>query len=172
MYNLTSDIINSWESDNRSVALKSDIEQIESALNLKLPVPYIEFVMTYGFVIFGNDNENTSVFNYKYTDGQQHNTLQQEVAFLSTADLVIKAHRILTDSSDPDDHSLPSFPKSFIPVGNDLGQGKILIESAPHHGRVWYWPESESRWGSEGNHQLGFIADDFYDFINGLQPSQ
>ena len=44
------------------------------------------------------------------------------------------------------------------------------MEMGKHPGRIWYWPFNEWAWGTEDNTWLGFVADDFRDFINGLRP--
>ncbi len=65
---------------------------------------------------------------------------------------------------------MPAFPADYLPVGNSAGQSQILLELRPASGRVWYWRESEWRWGTGDKIELGFVANNFYDVINNLQP--
>lgn len=170
MFKITPAMFQSWQNKNEPKATRADIDMIERELGIRLPKPYVEFVMAYGFVVFGLDPENRCFFSYACDKDGQTVVRRGHIAFMENPETVIEGYRVLTSSEDLDDLTLPAFPKDYIPVGNDLGQGQILLELSPHHGRVWYWKEKEWRWGTEDNTELGFVADDFYEFINNLQP--
>ncbi|MCE2970100.1 MAG: SMI1/KNR4 family protein [Burkholderiales bacterium] len=65
----------------------------------------------------------------------------------------------------------PRFPSNYLKIANSAGQDAILLElGGDHLGRVWYWPENADAWGRGTNTMLGFVAENFYDFINRLRP--
>lgn len=169
-FHITPAVLQAWHIKNEPKACQADIEMMERELAIKLPQAYVEFVMTYGFVIFGQDPDRRRYFDSVYTGNGQSVVRRGNIAFLDNPTDVIQGYRILTSTDDPDDETLPAFPNEYIPVGNDAGQGQILLEMSPQHGRVWYWKEKEWRWGTEDNTEFGFVANDFYDFINNLQP--
>jgi len=169
MFKVTDAMLADWQAKAKPKASSADIQKIEQSLRIKLPQPYIDFVEQYGFVVFGRDADRRHLFRCRYTATGQTVERSGDIAFLETPDNLILAYRNLTEPEYDGDETLPAFPKEYIPVGNDAGQGQILLEMSPQHGRVWYWKEKEWRWGTEDNTELGFVADNFYDFINNLQ---
>lgn len=165
-------VLDAWEASGEPIASRDDIDRMEQELGVKLPTAYVNFVMTYGFVCFGRDKDRTDNFLYREELDSSSPAEYGSITFLKNPERVVMAYNIMTSTEDPDDPTLPAFPKEYIPVGGDAGQGLILLEMSPEHGRVWYWGEEkmEWRWGTEGNTKLGFVADNFYDFINNLLP--
>lgn len=165
-------VLDAWEASGKPIASRDDIDRMEQQLGVKLPSAYVDFVMTYGFVCFDRDKDDVCNFLYRKELDSSSPAEYGRIRFLKNPEYVIMAYNIMTSTEDPDDPTLPAFPKEYIPVGGDDGQGLILLEISPEHGRVWYWSEEkmEWRWGTEGNTKLGFVADNFYDFINNLLP--
>lgn len=174
MFLPTPGMLDAWRAAGKPPATPADVQTLERGLGIVLPPAYVDFIRQFGFVSFGDDAERRWRFDCRYPQGGQVVVRPGHIAFLPRADQVVKAHRILTSTLDPDDRSLPAFPAHFLPVGNDLGQGAVLLElggaAGQVAGRVWYWAEREWRWGTEDNTELGFVAEDFYAFINGLLP--
>lgn len=169
MFQITDAMRAAWEDKAEPKASDSEVTQIEQTFGITLPKSYVEFIKTHGYVIFGLDADNRRAFTYRVTAGAQVESRQASISFLHGAADILQAHRILTSDADPDDPSLPAFPADYLPIGNDAGQGQILLEMRPQLGRIWFWPEREWRWGTQDNTQLGFVADDFESFINGLR---
>ena len=48
--------------------------------------------------------------------------------------------------------------------------GAVLLDIATNPGQVRFWPYSDDRWGLGDDVSLGFVANNFADLINSLQP--
>lgn len=158
-----------WGKQNYPKATIADIARIESKIGSSLPSAYVEFVTRFGFVDFDGIPEMRRLFDYTGVFPDRKEIRQREIRFLLPVDRIIKAYHICTRAQSDDDEDFPKFPANFLPVGNDAGQGLILLEMGEYLGRVWFWPEREWAWGTEDNTWLGFIAEDFQAFINGLR---
>ncbi|MCX7110874.1 MAG: SMI1/KNR4 family protein [Proteobacteria bacterium] len=170
MYQITESMLDSWNEDNKPKATTTDISRINAAIGAELPTPYVEFITQFGFVIFGLDMEERYHFDYIIVFPDRKEIHEGNIRFMLQTDRLLKAYENLTTSEFNNDDEFPKFPTKYLPVGNDAGQGKILLELGEHAGRVWYWPFNEWAWGVEHNTWLGFVAEDFYDFINRLRP--
>ena len=158
-----------WNSHPEPKATAADIARIEAAIGSALPAPYVEFVTQFGFVVFDDVPEMRCLFDYTVTFPDRQEIREGDIGFLHEPDRLLMAYENLTTSEFEDDEQSPSFPPNFLPVGNDAGQGQILLELGEQAGRVWYWPEREWAWGTQDNTWLGFVSEDFYQFINGLR---
>ena len=167
MFNIPRETLDEWAGDNWPKATKADIDLIENYLGSALPPPYIEFISTYGFVEFPDELDG---FTYTLDYGGQKVQRASGIAYMRRSDLVIKAHSIATAAAQDPDDDVPKFPAHFLPIGQDPGQSEVLLELGEHGGRVWFWEFDEHQWGQPGNDALGFVANDLYEFINGLQP--
>lgn len=170
MFKLSPDMIEGFRLDPQPRATAADLALVEAGIGCALPAPYKEFVTQQGFVVFGNDQRRLCLFDCRYDQAGQTVVRRGDIAFLHDPRNVLKAWRNFTAPPASEDDSMPAFPAEYLPVGNSAGQSQILLELSPTPGRVWYWRESEWRWGTGENTALGFVADDFYDFINNLQP--
>jgi hypothetical protein len=148
----------------------ADSMRIESTIGSTLPAPYVEFITQYGFVVFGRDFEKRYHFDYAIVYPDRTEIHEGNIRFLLQTEPLLIAYETLTTTEFDDDEDFPKFPRNYLPVGNDAGMGQILLELGEHPGRVWYWPFNEWAWGIEDNTWLGFVADDFYGFINQLRP--
>ncbi len=159
-----------WKQQGYQKATTADIARIEAKIGSSLPATYVEFVKRFGFVVFDEDiPEMRCLFDYTVTFPDRKEVRQGDIRFLFEPDDVIKIHHICTRAQSEDDEDFPKFPANFLPLGSDAGQGVILLELGDHPGRIWYWPEKEWAWGTQDNTWLGFVADDFQAFINGLR---
>lgn len=170
MFRITESMRTYWNEHPEPKATASDIAQIEAAIGYPLSAPYVEFITQFGFVIFGRDTEERYHFDYIIEFPNHQEIREGNIRFLLEPDRLIETYEYFTTAEFEGDESTPLFPANYLPVGNDAGQGKILLEFGENAGRVWYWPEREWAWGTEGNTWLGFIAENFYDFINNLHP--
>lgn len=170
MFTLSNEMIRGFGNDPQPRASAGDLASIENATGVPLPAPYREFVTQYGFVVFGHDDERRCLFDCRFDYPGQTVVRQGDISFLHSAEDVLQAWRIMTSGPVNADDSLPAFPVDYLPVGNSAGQSQILLELRPQSGRVWYWRETEWRWGEGDNTVLGFVADNFHDFINNLKP--
>lgn len=159
-----------WASHPEPKATTADIARIEAEIGSTLPVSYIEFVTRIGFVIFGEDAEERNHFDYTITFPDRQEIREGDISFLEEPDRLITGYRVLTTSEIEDDEQFPKFPANYLPIGNSAGQDQILLEMGEHAGRVWFWPYNDWAWGTEDNTRLGFVAEDFYEFINKLRP--
>lgn len=170
MFKLTPEMLRGFADEPRPRASASDLAAMEAAIGQPLPKPYCEFVTAYGFVVFGHDDQRRCLFDCRFDLPGQTVVRRGDISFLHTAESALKAWRMMTAGPVNDDDSFPAFPTDYLPVGNSAGQSQVLLELGPRIGRIWFWRETEWRWGQEDNIALGLVADNFYDFINNLQP--
>lgn len=170
MVNITPSMEQAWRAMAKPKARRQDIAQIEHALEVRLPANYVDFVTRYGFVVFGRDDERRWQFSYVIERGGRKETRQRGISYLFTPDKMLTIHRYMTSLEDSDDETRPMIPPGFLPIGSDSGHARLLQDIAANPGQVWFWPQSDWRWGSEDNVALGFVADNFATFINNLRP--
>jgi len=172
MFNITDNMVQAWREMGDPLATTADISFIEHSLDIKLPADYEAFVRQYGFVHFGRDEpERRCLFSYAIEASGQRVTRQREVRFMHKPAKLVPRYRYLTTADDPDDETRPSIPQGYLPVAGDAAYGAVLLDISAHPGQVWFWPYSDDRWGLGHNVALGFVADNFEDFINSLRPS-
>jgi hypothetical protein len=158
-----------WAQRGRPKATASDIAMIEAAVGAKLAAPYVEFVRQFGFVVFDDIPGMRDHFDYavRYPDRMEVHT--GNIGFMFTPVQVIKSYE--GNKLDFPEDGWPRFPSNYLKIANSAGQDAILLElGGDHLGRVWYWPENADAWGRGTNTMLGFVAENFYDFINRLRP--
>ena len=159
-----------WIKRSKPKASATDITRIELKIGYTLPAPYVEFITKFGFVVFDDVPGMNCMFDYSIIFPDRRETHEADIAFFEPTDKLSMAYETLTTKEFKDDLDFPKFPKNYLPIASDAGQGQILLELGEHAGRVWYWPFNEWAWGTEDNSWLGFVADNFYDFINRLRP--
>lgn len=91
-------------------------------------------------------------------------------AYLFRPEKLLQIHRYMTTAESPHDETRPMIPSGYVPVGSDAGHGSTLLDIAANPGQVWYWRDSPARWGLDDNVAIGFVANHFEAFINGLRP--
>lgn len=170
MFNIPDIMLSHWEEQGEPKATADDIARIEAAVGSTLPLPYIEFVTRYGFVVFEDIPGMKDAFPYTISADGEEGLRQGDISFFHEPSDLIQIYKYSTTAASAEDDTRPLFPANFVPVASNAGQGQILVEIGEHAGRVWYWTEKEWAWGMEDNTWLGFVADDFYKFINKLQP--
>ena len=170
MFDIPSAVRASWAVANEPKAAPADIALAESQLGIQLPADYKAFVTQYGFVVFGQDPEERNLFSCVIEKAGQTETLRRGVRYLLDLKQVVSGYRYMISEQDPGDESRPMIPRGYLPVASDAGHGRLLLDIAAHPGQVWFWPQSEWRWGLEDNRALGYVAESFEAFINGLQP--
>lgn len=170
MFNITPGMEQAWRDLPKPKATPADIAMIEGSLGVTLPPSYVEFVTRHGFVAFGRDPEGRCLFWYTIETVGQKETRGGDISFLFRPEKLLQIYRYMTSTESPDDETRPMIPPGYLPVGSDAGHGSILLDIAAHPGQVWYWRDSSSRWGTDDNMAVGFVADDFEGFINSLRP--
>lgn len=170
MFDIPPGVQATWAAANRPKANAADIALAESQLGIQLPANYKAFVTQYGFVVFGQDPEERNLFSYVIEKAGQTETRQRGVRYLLDLKQVVSGYRYMISDEDPEDESRPMIPQGYLPVASDAGHGRLLLDIAAHPGQVWFWPQSEWRWGMEDNRALGFVAESFEAFVNGLRP--
>jgi len=169
MFQIPETMQSHWIKRDKPRATTADIMRIESAIYSSLTLPYVEFVTQFGFVVFDDVPGMRCHFDYLITFPNRKEIREGNIGFFLEPEKLVKAYEILTTTEFDDDEDFPKFPRNYLPVGNDVGTGQILLELGEHAGRVWYWPYNDWAWGTEDNTWLGFVAEDFYDFINRLR---
>jgi hypothetical protein len=170
IFKITPGMAQAWLDMPGPKATPADIALIENSLGIKLPQSYVDFIEQHGFVVFGRDPDGLSVFSYVIDDGGQKVTRQADITYLFEPDKILRVYRYMICTDFPEDETRPMIPPGYLTIGHDSGQGTLLLDVAANPGRVYYWPESEWRWGTEDNVALGFVADNFATFINNLRP--
>jgi hypothetical protein len=158
-----------WLECGKPKASLADSMRIESTIGSTLPAPYVEFITQYGFVDFDDIQGMRCLFDYIISLPDRKEVREGDIGFILETERLLSAYETLTRKQFEFDDEFPKFPAHYLPIGNDAGQGKILLELGEHVGRIWYWPFNEWAWGTEDNTWLGFVADDFYGFINKLR---
>lgn len=166
MFLIPQETLDFWAKEDEPKATAVDVRYIEDYLRGTLPAPYVEFITTYGYVEFP---ENRDGFEYTVDYGSQVVRKAAGISILFDAHSVVEAHGNMTDPNGPAEEGIPAYPQKYLPIGVNAGQSEILLELGGITGRIWFWQENEWPWGQEGNTHLGFIADNMYDFINGLR---
>ncbi|MEI7869128.1 MAG: SMI1/KNR4 family protein [Candidatus Methylumidiphilus sp.] len=170
MFHISESMLNYWNEHPEPKAKDFEIDFIETRVGSKLPCPYVDFITRYGSVIFGRDSERRCFFDYLVIFPDRREIHEGDIAFLREPMRLIQAYDNLTTPEYEGDKQKPCFPSNYLPVGSDAGQGQILLDLSENSGKVWYWPERYCSWGTEDNTWLGFVANDFYEFINKLRP--
>jgi hypothetical protein len=178
MFKIPEPMLSYWETKAYKKAALADLAEVERLFGTALPASYVEFVTTIGFVVFDDVPRMQMLRHFDYTVvpfpgnrfAEEGEIGQGNIAFFYEPDQIVKGYGILTEPDGEEDDFLPKFPRNYLPIGNDAGQGQILMEMGEHPGRIWYWPENDWAWGLEDNTWLGFVAENFEDFINGLRP--
>jgi hypothetical protein len=169
MFKITPGMEQAWLAMGKPKATAQDIAQIEGALGIQLPRDYVDFVTHYGFVVFGRDDERRWQFSYVIERGGQKVTRQRGISYLFTPEKMLTIYRYMISSEDPDDETRPMIPAGYLTIGSDSGHARLLLDTSVNPGQILFWPQSDWRWGTEDNISLGFVADSFEDFINGLR---
>ncbi|MEM9970259.1 MAG: SMI1/KNR4 family protein [Pseudomonadota bacterium] len=164
-FNIPPDLAAYWRQKDKPKATDRDVEVLRTAFDGELPRPYEAFLRTYGYVVFSMDFADS--FSAIFDEGKGAVTQQGSIAYVMAPEHVLTACELATRVSHAE--GLPAFPPNFVPVGGDTGRSLILLEREPEPGRVWYWPDRDLAWGEVGNTALGYVASDFYEFINGLR---
>lgn len=170
MFQIPEAMLNYWQKKNKPKATAADIQVIEASLGINLPIPYLDFITQFGFVVFQSGiDEMRDTFDYTITYPDRVEVHEGDIAYVFDLNRVMAAYNTMTDPNY--DEWTPCFPRNYLPVAGDAGQGSILLElGGDRPGRVWYWTEKQWPWGEEDNTWLGFVAENFYDFINKLHP--
>jgi hypothetical protein len=170
MFNISQVTLDYWTKTSEPKATAADIAMIEAAIGAKLALPYVEFVTQFGFVLFTRVPGMRRIFDYALHYPDRMEVRIGNVAYLEEPQRLIAAYARVTKVDSPGD-ALPQFPPDYLPVGGTADQSSVLLQIfGDHPGRVWYWPENEDAWGRGTNTVLGFVAENFYDFINRLRP--
>jgi len=172
VFDITPGMAQAWRDLPKPRATPADIAALESALGVRLPRGYVDFVSQHGFVAFGRDPESRCVFRYTVEDHGRRETRQGDISFLFQPERLLQIHRYMTAAESPDDEARPMIPPGYLPVASDAGHGCILLDVAARRGQVWYWRDSPARWGTDDNVTIGFVADDFAAFINHLSSDR
>ncbi|MEP6501812.1 MAG: SMI1/KNR4 family protein [Betaproteobacteria bacterium] len=170
MFKITPRMAQAWRDLPSPRATPADVTLVEGSLGIRLPPAYAAFITQHGFVVFGRDPEGRCVFSYVIDDGVREVTREADITFLFELEKLMRVYRYMISTDFPEDETRPMIPPGYLTIGHDSGQGTLLLDVAANPGRVYYWPESEWRWGTEDNVALGYVAENFEDFINSLRP--
>jgi len=170
MFNIPRAMLDYWAKKAEPKATTADIAMVETATGGKLARPYVEFVTEFGFVVFDDVPGMRYKFDYalRYADRMEVRT--GDIGYMLNPSALVRAYHRGTQVDDPGE-GLPCYPPDYLVVAGSAGQDSVLLQiHGDHPGRVWYWPENEDAWGRGTNVALGFVAENFYDFINRLRP--
>ncbi len=154
-----------WAEAGFSPATRDEVARVAELMGRTPPADYQEFLLSHGFVEWDIDIPDT--FQWRLRGEGQDVVKSSSVTHLEP---VRKMESYLRHGRvDDPSRGLPQFPAEFFPIAGTAGQDAILMELAPEHGRIWYWPEREDPWGTGDNTELGFVAESFTAFIEGLR---
>lgn len=152
-----------WKRRGAEPATNADIASVEQRLQLKAPQSYVDFMKTFGNVKF--NDEIDSRFECVYEEPDRTEKRSQYISFIKSPEQALRYYEGLQK-----DEKL-NLPPYLFPFGMDYGQGELLIEFGQPTERVYYWDFDNHDWES-GVTRLGFVANDMYEFINNLKPSE
>jgi hypothetical protein len=170
MFTIPQAMLDYWTRKAEPKATAADIAMIEAAVGAKLAAPYVEFVTQFGFVLFSSVTGMRNEFDYALRYPDRMEVRRGDIRCLVDPPQLLQGYHGATKIDSPE-NGLPMYPPNFLPVGDAADQSDVLLElGGDHPGRVWYWPENDDAWGRGTNTMLGFVAENFYDFINRLRP--
>ncbi len=170
MFKIPQVMLDYWTRTAEPKATAADIATIEVAVGAKLSAPYVEFVTQFGFVLFTSVRGMRNEFDYALRYPDRMEVRRGNIVAMVDPPWMVNAYERATKIDCPED-GLPMYPSNYLSVGFTADQSRVLLELAGDHpGRVWYWPENDDAWGRGTNTMLGFVAENFYDFINRLRP--
>jgi len=170
MFNISEAMLKYWSGRSWTRATRTEIEAIEATVGAKLAAPYVEFLFEFGCVGFESVPGMRNQFDYalRYPDRMEVRT--GDIGYMLDPSRLVRAYNHDTKIDLPEE-GLPCYPPDYLVVAGSAGQDSVLLEIfGDRPGRVWYWPENEDAWGRGTNVALGFVAENFYDFINRLRP--
>ncbi|WP_339527211.1 SMI1/KNR4 family protein [Pseudomonas sp. EA_35y_Pfl2_R111] len=138
------------------------IKRFEEALGSKLPEDYRGFMLDHN----GGDPEERCVFKLKGVDGPYSESLVRYLfAFSAETDESIEYnYEVYTLAK--------RLPENILPIGEDPGGNLICLSfQGEDAGKVYFWDhEQEGLTESSSTYSnLQIIADNFYEFIDGLE---
>ncbi|NJN05155.1 MAG: SMI1/KNR4 family protein [Rhodobacteraceae bacterium] len=154
-----------WTTRGFPPATPLEIAELEALAGQALPADLIGFLRTHGFVEWDIDIPDT--FDYRL--GQSGQTVVKSAYVGRMASLHSLRDFVRYGRAENPSLGLPQFPPTYWPVVRTPGQDVVLTELGPSAGRIWYWPERADPWGTGDNTELGFVADSFTAFIEGLR---
>lgn len=149
-----------WQRTGMEPVSDADIALLEQRLGGKAPASYADFMKTYGSVEFAFRIKNG--FDYVYRMDDRTEQRSEAISFIKSPEQALKYYDGLR--KDPK----INMPEHLLPFAMDYGQGELLIEFGQPTERVYYWSFDNHDWET-GTTRLGFVADSFTDFINGLK---
>ncbi len=146
----------------------ADLEQIAQRNGQPFPAPYVELVSRYGLPYF--DDGKVFDVDWRKADGTPLSAEEIEdidpVSGVSTFS-DIATIRDMTDLV----HTFaargqPMIPKGMFPFSmNSAGNYLLFKGDDPQRGSVWLWSRKDEIWGEGDNVWIGFVANDFDDFL-------
>jgi hypothetical protein len=150
-----------WRRTGMTPVTDDQIAALEKRLGGKAPPSYVEFMKTFGSLQFEFDID--CQFTYVYEDANPPERHTEVIGHIKKPERALRYY----EGWQSDDEV--SLPPHLLPFAMDLGQGELLIEFGRPTERIYYWDFDTHDWGS-GVTRIGFVANDMYDFINGLKP--
>ncbi len=170
-------------------ATEGDIKKIEQDLNCILPHDYVDFMSQYNdFIPSYEKAEFGYCYNVKWSDGQDKRlkkfysieTVDQWI-IIHPSPPTINSGGISTTISNLNEainnyleHSLERIPVETIPIAHTGGGNLLLLGiKGENHGKVYYWVMNLEREPGEPTYDnIGFVANNFTDFLNSLYPCE
>jgi len=145
-------------------ASEADLAMLRGLTALDVRQSYREFISTWGYIRF-DPLDDPCEFTYAYREPGMATDLRSSISMFMPADKVAQYYHGLVLDVDED---LPKFPAHMLPICFTPGQSHVLLECGGDTDRVWFWEFRGNAW-REGAPSLGFVAETFQDFLNGLR---
>lgn len=149
-----------WQQRALKPVNDEQMNMMEKRLAGSAPQSYRDFMQTYGAVEFDDDIDCRFDYVYRFPDRTELRS--NVISFIKTPQSTLQYYEGLQQ-----DHKI-NLPAHLLPFGMDYGQGELLIEFGRKTQRIFYWDFDSHDWES-GKTRIGFVADDFYEFINNLR---
>ena len=167
------ELLRQWTDETPKIS-RAELEPIELRNEYPFPEQYVAVVTVFGTPYF--EDGKVHEVNWRKHDGAPLNAEEREnidpINGVSTFDnaAAIAAMTDLVHAYAA--RGRPMIPAGMFPFSTDSGGSWLLFKGDdPQRGSVWIWSWTDDNWGEGDNIWIGFVADDFEDFLfNRLRP--
>jgi hypothetical protein len=161
------DLLHQWTDGVEPMSL-TDLALIEARNGQPFPAQYRDIAAKFGMPYF--DNSKVAEIEWQRHDGSAPSAEEREdmdpLIGVSTFDdvdgIATTTDLIHTYAAK----GRPMVPRGMFPFSTDSAGNYLLFKgNDPQKGSVWVWYWTDDVWGQGDNVWIGFVADDFDDFL-------
>lgn len=165
-FELSEGTLGYWKEKGYRAASEAEIALLQAGLNQPLPASYLAFMRQFGKVTFDYDQE--CEFEVAYLQESPVRRERCVMGYIAEPERALRHYVNLQAYGQPDPEGWLLLPRHLLPFASDRGQGQLLIECGRATQCIYYCDLDDHDWGA-GEAKLAFVANDLYEFINGLK---